>query len=137
MADITASQFTSRFVSLILGGRDLPKKHLDRHILLVSSILRLDPKREYSESELNDELRRWTSRFGGNFGLDHVTLRRLLVDEKYIKRDAARISYRLETKGLPHTFDRSIESLDLEELINEARREREKRKGLYAKGSER
>jgi hypothetical protein len=135
MSHISHSQFTGRFISLILGGRVLPKKHLDRHILFISSVLRLDPKKQYSESELNDELRKWTSHFGDNFGLDHVTLRRFLIDEKYIKRDAAGMSYELETADLPYTFDPSIKSLDLEELINEARIEREKKKQHYMKES--
>jgi hypothetical protein len=135
MSHITHTQFTGRFVSLILGGRDFPKKHLDRHILFISSILKLDAKRQYSESELNEALRKWTSPFGDNFGLDHVTLRRFLIDERYIKRDAAGTSYELETEGLPYTFDRSIESLDLEELINEARVERERKKQRYMKES--
>jgi hypothetical protein len=133
MSHITKSQFSDRFVSLILDGRDLPKKSLDRHILFISSILKIDPQRQYSESELNDVLRIWTTRFGANFGLDHVTLRRFLIDEKYIKRDDAGMSYELETTDPPYTFDQTIESVDLEELINEARREREKKKQQYMK----
>lgn len=135
MSHITASQFTKRFASLILGGGGLPKKRLDRHILFISSILRLDPKRQYSESELNEELRKWSTPFGGSFGLDHVTLRRFLIDEGYLGRDAAGASYELATTGLPFTFDRSIEGLDLEDLISEAKREREERKQRYLKES--
>lgn len=133
MSHITIADFKNRFVSLILGGRDLPKKRTDRHILFISSILKLEPERQYSESELNDELREWTVRFGANFGLDHVTLRRFLIDERYIKRDPAGISYEVETTDLPFTFDRSIKKLDLEELISEAEREREVRKQRFLK----
>ena len=105
MPHITASQFTDRFVSLVGDGRDFPKKELDRHVLLISSILRLDPKRQYSEAELNDELRKWTAPFGRNFGLDHVTLRRFLVDEGYLTRDAAGTTYERQTRGLPNSSD--------------------------------
>ena len=45
MSHITESQFTDRFVSLVLGSRELPKKQLDRHILFISSILKLEPGR--------------------------------------------------------------------------------------------
>lgn len=137
MTHITESQFFDRFVSLILDGRGFPKQRLDRHILFISSILKIDNKRQYSESELNDVLRVWTTRFGANFGLDHVTLRRFLIDEKYIKRDAAGMSYELGTTDPPYTYDQSIESVDLEELINEARREREHKKQQYMKDSKR
>ncbi len=51
MSHLTASQFTDRFGSLVLGGRELPKKQLDRHILLISSILKLESGRPYSEKE--------------------------------------------------------------------------------------
>ena len=136
MAHITGSQFKNRFVSLIIGGRDFPKKSIDRHILLISSILGLDSHRQYTESELNDELRKWTTLFGGNFNLDYVSLRRFLVDEQYIRRDTAGGSYELATTNLPFTFDRSIETLDLEELINEARIARELKKQQYISKTE-
>ena len=135
MSHITASQFAGRFVSIVLDGRDLPKKRLDRHVLLISSIPRLHPKQRYSERELNVVLRHWTDRFGVNLRLDHVTLRRFLVDERFLKRDAAGTSYELETIDLSYTFDRSIESLDLEELIDKTRRKREKRKQCHMKES--
>lgn len=136
MAHITAAQFTERFASLILAGRELPKKQLDRHILFMSSTLKLEAGRPYSESELNDELRKWASRFGGNFGLDHVTLRRFLVDEGYLTRDPAGGTYEVAMNGLPYTFDQSIKELDLEELISAAQQARELKKQQYLKRSQ-
>ncbi len=133
MPHLTTTQFTDRFVSLVLGARDLPKKPADRHILFVSAILRLEPGRQYTESELNDELAKWTSLFGRNFGLDHVTLRRFLVDEGYLKRDPYGKSYELDADHLPYTFDPTMREMDLEELIVEARRTREAKKQQYLK----
>ena len=135
MSHITASQFAQRFVSIILDGRDLPKKRLDRHILYISAILRLQPQRQYSERELNDVLRHWTERFGVNIGLDHVTLRRFLVEERFLKRDAAGMSYELDTTDLSYAFERSIELLGLEELISKAKIKREKKRQRYMKES--
>ena len=134
MPHITEAQFTDRFASLVLGGRELPKKQLDRHILLISSILKLEPGRRYSENELNDELRTWTSRFGGPFGLDHVTLRRYLVDEKYLARDPAGGTYELAPDGLPYTFDPALRALDLDQLVSAAKQARELKKQQYLKG---
>ncbi len=133
MTHITASLFTSRFVSTMLAGQGLPKKRPDRDIVFVSAILHLDPDRSYSEGDLNDALRRWTSRFGDRCGLDHVTLRRYLIDEHYIERDSAGPSYRLTKDGAAVTFDPSIKDLDLDQLLFEARLEREKRKQQYTK----
>jgi hypothetical protein len=74
MSHIETSQFKNRFVSLIIGGQGFPKKHVDRHILFISAALGLEPQRQYSESELNEELRRWTARFGSPVNLDHVSV---------------------------------------------------------------
>jgi len=130
MSHIDDAQFKNRFVSLIVGGQGLPKKPLDRHILFISAALGLEPQRQYTESELNIELRKWTSRFGDPVNLDHVTLRRFLVDEGYLSRDTAGTSYELTT-GWPYTFDPSIKVLDLDALIEEARAARELRKQQY------
>ena len=134
MPHIETSQFKNRFVSLIMSGQGFPKKHVDRHILFISAALGLDPQRQYSESELNDELRRWTARFGSPVNLDHVTLRRFLVDEGYLSRDTAGKAYELTTEW-PYTFDPSIKTLDLEALIDEARVARELKKQQYMRKS--
>jgi hypothetical protein len=63
--------------------------------------------------------------------LDHVTLRRFLVDEGYVRRDSAGRSYELTTTGWPYTFDPSIKVLDLDALIEGARAARESRKRQY------
>ena len=131
MAHIDTSQFKNRFVAMILGGQGFPKKDLDRHILFLSAILGLDPERRYTEQELNDELRKWTTRFGIPVNLDHVSLRRFLVDEHYVWRDSAGQSYELTTTGWPYTFDPSIRALDLEALIDEGRAARELKKQQY------
>jgi hypothetical protein len=135
MPHITESQFTNRFCSLVLGKSDLPKKQDDLNILLYSTILKLDPERRYSEKEINEQLQLWTMRFGASFGLDHVTLRRFLSDGQYIQRDAAGTTYQLGKTNLTYTFDSSIKELDLDELIEKARREREERKRLYMKAA--
>ena len=134
MSHVTASQFTDRFVALILSGRELPKKQLDRHIVLISSILKLEPGRRYSEREINEQLQIWIIHFGRSFGLDHVTLRRYLVDEKYLARDSTGGTYQLAAEGPPYTFDESIHELDLEKLVSEAKQARELRKQQYIKG---
>ena len=135
MPHITSSQFTERFVSLVMNGQAFPKKRLDRHILFISTILKLDLARQYSEFELNEELRTWITSFGTNLGVDHATLRRFLVDERYMKRDVAGSSYVLNTTDSPYTYDRSIESFDLIELVNEAKRAKEERKRLHMRES--
>ena len=131
MSPITRAVFSDRFVALVLGARDLPKKPLDFHVLLISSIVGLQPGKEYLESELNDELQRWVLEFGFNFGLDHVTLRQYLVDAKYISRDPAGKAYRLQTAHHSYSYDPEVLSVGLQALIRTAKNDREKRKHLY------
>ena len=137
MPDITAVQFANRFASLVLKGNGLPRKTLDRHILLVSAVQGLAADREYSEPELNDILKVWSSNFGDGVCLDHVTLRRLLVDEKYLVRDNAGKAYRVKKEGLPFAIDPAIWPMDLAAIITDARKEQEERKRQQQKESER
>lgn len=132
MAHISEAQFAERFVAVILGHQDLPKRRLDMHILLTSVVLGLDPARRYSERDLNEELQKWVRRFGEGIGLDHVTLRRLLVDSRYLERDSSGASYRLKAGNPAYTFDPTVRALDLDRLIDEAVRQRAQRKRLHA-----
>lgn len=136
VSHITSSLFSDRFVTLVIGARDLPKKPTDFHVLLVSSILGLEPGREYREDEVNDELQRWVLLFGSNFGVDHVTLRRHLVDAKHLSRDPAGEAYRLRSPDHPYSYDPGIRSIDLQALISKARKEREMRKQQYSRTSQ-
>jgi len=136
MSEITVAQFSDRFVALVLGARDLPKRQLDFNILLLSAVLGLESGREYSEGDLNAELQRWILEFGGKFGLDHVTLRRYLIDEKHLRRDPAGKAYQLNPAGPRFTYDPAVRSLDLQLLVAEARQERAKRKQEYMEQSD-
>jgi hypothetical protein len=137
MTHITDSQFRERFSALYFGGQDLPKKPLDRQIVLISAIVGLERQRKYSESELNDELQKWTILFGRRYNVDHVTLRRYLIDERYIVRDSAGSMYQLAAReALPYTFDPTLENLDLAALIAEAKAARELKKQQYLRGTQ-
>jgi len=92
----------------------------------------IDPQERFSESQLNEKLGQWGARFGVNFGLDHVTLRRYLIDEGYLQRDAAGTFYQL-APSRTYTFEPALVSLDLDELIASAEREREERKKKFMK----
>jgi hypothetical protein len=128
MEHITDSQFRERFTTLFFSGQDLPKKPIDRHIVYISAVIGLQPDRKYTERELNEELQKWTLLFGQRYNLDHVTLRRYLIDERYLQRDASGTSYELATTDRPYTFDRSLVGLDLAALIDAAKQDREMKK---------
>ena len=86
---ITGDEFRARLSQLCLKGSlpHLPRKRRDRHILLKSVTLTLEAAREYTEGQINDELRFWLADIGRSAHFDHVSLRRGLVDEGYLARD--------------------------------------------------
>ncbi len=135
MTHITDAQFHERFSSLYFSGQDLPKKPLDRHIVLISAILGLTPEHVYTEDAINAELQKWVLSFGKRYSLDHVTLRRYLIDEKYVVRSASGDAYQLGALGSrPFTFDATLFNLDLMKLIDEAKAARELKKQQYLQG---
>lgn len=129
---ITEKLFKSRFVPLVMGGGSLLKKSAeDQHILFVSAMLRLEPGRTYSEGELNETLKPWSATFGDGFGLDHVTLRRHLIDAGFLLRDAAGKTYTLNVDDPPVNYDPTIAELDHEDMLQREIDEREERRRKY------
>ena len=132
MTHITDAQFRERFTVLYFSGQDLPKKPLDRQIVLISALWGLERQQIYSEAEFNAELQKWVILLGRRYNLDHVTLRRYLVDERYIVREASGAAYQLgPLEQLPYTFDATLFGLDLKALIDEAKAARELKKQQY------
>ncbi|GAB4469566.1 MAG: hypothetical protein Kow0088_01650 [Anaerolineales bacterium] len=131
MNEISFNEFSRRFTALVLNQTSLPKKHSDLHLLLYSATLFFQPHKSYTEKEVNKILNHWCSAFGKNLGLDHVSLRRALVDEGLLQRDPSGNHYTLELDNLPYQYDPAIQSLDLHQLIQQAMAEKERRKQEY------
>jgi hypothetical protein len=131
MSHITESQFRKKFISLVFGGRDFPKKRENLHVLLKSATMGLKEDHTYSQQELTQGLGPWVEAFGNNFNIDAVMLRRLLVDEGYLTRDPAGNVYELSSRNPPFSFDDSIRSLDPEIVIMEEKEKRELKKQRY------
>ena len=80
--EISLSDFKKRLIAICLsgGGRGMPKKPRDQQILLKSVVLTLNDSHVYTEKELDLNLKSWLTNIGSSIELDHVTLRRHLVD---------------------------------------------------------
>ena len=72
----------------------LPKNPRELEIVLALAASVMDPRAEYSEPELNEILAEWMSGFTNPRRLDHVTLRRFMVDYAFVLRDTPGTSYR-------------------------------------------
>jgi len=105
----------------------LPVKPADLDVLLALAALRFEPGREYREREVNDLLREWLRTLCAPFGVDHVTLRRCLVDARILHRDRQGSTYQVD----PARIDRALADIDPVQLLAEVRDERAARKRAH------
>ena len=97
--------------------RPLPRRRQDREILFKSILMQLDSSRTYTEPEVNEILQAWNEQVAPAIETDHVTLRRMLVDQGQLERTANGDSYRVGFPTRPPAFDLEIDDLDLPPTI--------------------
>jgi hypothetical protein len=121
---ITATEFEERLAALCQGvaGSAFPRRHRDRHILYRSIVQTLDVTKNYPERMLNVALQRWLSEVGAGIDIDHVTLRRYLVDEAYLFRDAKGSTYAVNLTGRGDIeFEQAVAAIDSSAVIQAAK----------------
>lgn len=84
------------FRRLLKGGpmRRMPKSRGDLQVFLALAASALDPQTQYDEPELNERLIEWMTGFTDLVVMDHVTIRRYLVDYAYMLRDISGTRYK-------------------------------------------
>jgi len=121
---ISVEEFEKRLAAICLNGSgaSFPRKSRDRQILYCSIIQTLDRARKYSEPELNDALQEWLLHIGTCLDMDHVTLRRYLIDERYLSRDANGTAYQINAARIDSIeFEPSIAAIDPVTVIQTAK----------------
>ena len=95
---IPADLAASRMRALSSGGvgPGLPRKRRDQWILLRAAQVHAfpDPAQPLDEKSLGERLKAWLESLGPRVTLDHVSLRRALVDEGFVDRPADGATYR-------------------------------------------
>lgn len=125
---ISVDEFKQRFAALTLAGGGIPKRLEDRQVMAASVVSRIEPGRVYNEREIGLVLVRWCNLFGWRFAVDHVDLRRMVVDMGLVKRNASGSQYELIEENNATLYDPAIRGLDLEQIVEEAKEERERRR---------
>ena len=74
----------------------VPKRPSDQDLLVALAAARFDPAQTYDEAAVNETLKAWVATFCEPDAIDHVTLRRLLVDSRLMTRTASGSSYRVD-----------------------------------------
>ena len=133
MQKINVEEFERRLAAQCLsrGGRGLPRKERDKHVLYRSIVSAFEPGKEYSEKELNTVLEKWLNEVGKEIEVDHVTLRRHLVDEGYLSRDPAGMAYKIQTAWMADLFEEETDGIDPVVVIAEALKRREEKRRRY------
>ena len=135
---ITQEYFIKRLADLCIksGLAGFPKDDTSLHILLKSAILTLDQSDSFSEKEVNVKLESWVKDISQMRGMDHVSLRRMLIDTGYLTRNGDGSSYRISQPGpRPELFDTTIDQLDIRQEVESAREEIARRKQEYLQKS--
>ena len=128
---ITREHFIKRLGELCLrsGLSGLPKNETDQQILLKSAVLMLDRSGSFTEQEINVKLGAWVRNVSQIKELDHVSLRRQLVDTGYLKRDPDGSRYWVAVPGPePDLFEEAVDGLDIPAVIEALREEIARRK---------
>lgn len=107
----------------------IPKQRKQRAIVLAVLSLALRRRRAYSETELNEILKRSLAALDA--GVDHVTCRRYLVDFGFVRRDRAGLRYLLNFPAVESTLS-SDAIASAERLVAEALETNRKRPRLAA-----
>jgi hypothetical protein len=116
---ISLDEFVERICKLGAdrGPRSFPRRRRDREILMKSIVMGLDGGREYREREINERLVAWSRDVAPAIEVDHVTLRRLLVDYGHLERTADGSSYRVGFPPGMVAFDLDVFDLDLRATV--------------------
>lgn len=73
-----------------------PRRPADQDLIVGLTAARFEAGRAYPEGEVNQVLKAWLATFVAPYGIDHVSLRRALVDAGFLVRDTAGSLYRLD-----------------------------------------
>lgn len=90
----------------------VPKRPTDQELLAALAASRFDASRSHLESEVNEQLKNWLQAISEPFGIDHVTLRRLLVDLRFLTRTSSGSTYRINPEAACNLPSRASEAID-------------------------
>lgn len=126
---VTFADAEKRFERMFSAGRlsRMPKGRADTLLFLALAASVLDPRKAYSEPELNEELKLWMSDFVDEQVFDHVTVRRYLVDFRLLLRDAPGTRYLTNQTLINHTIEPDVRSLQpglIYQAVSSAREQR-------------
>jgi hypothetical protein len=113
----------------------LPRRPSDQDLLVALAASQFEALRTYRENEVNERLRDWLRTFCEPSGIDHVSVRRLLVDSRLMSRTSSGSMYRVNTERTGEID--ALRTAEPAHVLAEIRSERESRKRQRARGTNR
>ena len=110
-----------------------PRRPEDQALLVRLTAARFEPGREYREPEVNDVVREWVATFSAEYGIDHVTMRRALVDARLLLRDRSGALYHLD--DAKRTELEPLRAVQPAAILKQVQEEREARKREHRNAS--
>ena len=111
-----------------------PSREADLQVLLALAGARFAPGRPYTEREVNAVLRPWLAAFCAPGGFDHVTLRRALVDARFLMRNKAGSTYEARMESVGETIADDAKDVDPAVVLERIRQDRDNRKRERTRG---
>ncbi len=105
-----------------------PKRRGDVDVLLALACSQFRPRETYREDEVNTQLAEWLDTFTVAGAIDHVSLRRLAVDQRLLLRNPAGTAYRLNADRLAGRISAQAQAIDPGEVLVSLQSERDRRK---------
>lgn len=123
---------------LLKGGvmKRMPKNRKDTEIFLALAASSFDPRNSYSENEINEHLIEWMADFTRPSALDHVTVRRCLIDHYFLSRSQSGSSYATNQTIINNVIDPAARSIQPRYIFEDIQQEREIRKRAAATSHE-
>ena len=119
------SEIEKAFPRVVLNYHAWPKRSADRLLILLSIAACFDfDNAHYREVDVNDLIMTWNAHFGSHLNVDHITLRRELVDARILERSADGGTYSVIPDDVLTENVSVIRSLDLEALVDQEERRR-------------
>jgi hypothetical protein len=115
------------------GGiiKRIPKNGRDARILLALAAASFDPGKDYSEPQANEQISEWKAGFTCPDEMDHVTIRRWLVDYHLLIRDADGSSYRANQMVINSVITPDARSIQPRYILEDVQRVNEDRRRRY------
>jgi hypothetical protein len=94
---VSREHFIKRLIDLCLrsGLAEFPKDRSAQQILFKSMVLMINTPNPLTEKEINEKLSSWINHVCPIENLDHITVRRMLIDAGYITRSNDGSRYQL------------------------------------------